>query len=66
LGLQRIASENRKMEWSASISELSPFISGAFVNEHVELPIISCKAIMQHPQFRDVALREDEISELED
>jgi twitching motility protein PilI len=66
LGLQRIASENRKKEWSATINELTPFISGAFVNEHVELPIISCKAIMQHPQFRDVALREDEIPELEE
>jgi twitching motility protein PilI len=66
LGLQRIASENQTKEWSSTIDELSPFITGAFVNEHLELPILSCKAIMEHPQFRDVALREDEIPEFED
>ncbi|MBI2791485.1 MAG: chemotaxis protein CheW [Gammaproteobacteria bacterium] len=66
LGLQRIASENQTKEWSSTLNELSPFIAGAFVNDHLELPIISCKAIMEHPQFRDVALREDEIPEVEE
>lgn len=66
LGLQRIANENRKKECKPTMNELSPFIVGSFVNEHVELPIISCRAIMQHPHFRDVALREDETLEVEE
>ncbi len=66
LGLQRIASQERRAQTQHNIAELTPFIIGAFINEHVELPIISCKAIMQDPSFRDVALREDEIIEVED
>ncbi|MBS0287230.1 MAG: chemotaxis protein CheW [Proteobacteria bacterium] len=63
LGLQRIQDKEKFKKTSHPIPELAPFMMGAFRNAYMELPVISCKAIMQNPKFRDVALRGNEIIE---
>lgn len=65
LGLQRIANQNKQKITKEVIPTLAPFIIGSFVNEYLDLPIISSKLLMGHPRFRDVALKEDEFSEFE-
>lgn len=65
LGLQRIANKNIKATITENIPFLIPFISGTFVNEHTEFPIIDSKLLMRHPHFCDVSLKEDELSEFE-
>lgn len=58
LGLQRMAFEDKLKTAINPIPEFAPFIIGSFSNDHLELPIISCKAMMKHPKFRDAAQRE--------
>lgn len=61
LGLQYIplASWNDKI--LSEYPALAPFMIGSFTNENFTIPIISHYAMIQHPRFRDVALREEEI-----
>ncbi|MBS0288812.1 MAG: chemotaxis protein CheW [Proteobacteria bacterium] len=59
LGLQRIAKQETQKTLSQEIVNLAPFLIGGYTNKHIELPIISCRAIMQHPRFRDVSLNEN-------
>lgn len=67
LGLQRIGKENRKKDKMVEINEeYAPFIVGTCIIARVEVPIISCQEIVHHPLFRDVALREDEMSEIKE
>lgn len=66
LGLQRIDFKEKSKNVLIPSSETAPFIIGSFNNEALDLPVISCKAIMKHPKFRDVARREDEILEVKD
>ncbi len=63
LGLQRIDFEKKSKIVANQSADITPFIIGSFTNEGLDLPIISCKAIMKHPKFRDVAQREDEKAE---
>lgn len=67
LGLQHIPEENRKASLSKTMAnkKYEPYIIGAYFNEKMELPIMSCKTIVQNPRFRDVVLKDDEIPELE-
>lgn len=64
LGLHKIPPENRGTKPSIVIPEYEQFIIGSYISDNLELPIISCKAILQYPPFRDVALRGDEMSEV--
>ncbi|MGD9592301.1 MAG: chemotaxis protein CheW, partial [Candidatus Berkiella sp.] len=66
LGLQRIDYKEMTKEVANPPSEIASFITGAIMNEHLSLPIISCIAIMKDPKFRDVAQREIELSQVKD
>lgn len=60
LSLQRITIENKKEESVIGLMpEYEPFMDGSIKMSCSQLPIISCKAIVQHPRFRDVVLREE-------
>lgn len=61
LGLQRVF-EHHSVEGLpfGLMAEYEPFVVGAIMNERFQLPIISCKSIVQHPQFKKVRLKETE------
>ncbi len=64
LGLQRIPCEDQSYDFTTNTSDYAAFMIGSFIHNYVELPIISCKNIMHHPKFRDVAIRDDELFEV--
>jgi twitching motility protein PilI len=64
LGLQRIAKpEIEKIKEHNLPAEYEPFIAGAYSTVQLQLPIISCQAIIQHPRFKDVIVKEEEALE---
>jgi twitching motility protein PilI len=62
LGLQRLPAKNKRQATMINIEKFQPFIIGAFINENTELPVISGKLIVGHPDFFDVGLKEDELT----
>lgn len=66
LGLQHISKENKSKHNTSVLSpEYIPYMIGSIVISSSQLPIISCKAIVQHPRFRDCVLNEDDLAEVE-
>lgn len=61
LGLQRVTEQHSVDKLPKGLmGEYYPFVTGAIINERFQLPIISCQAIVRHPHFKDVTLRETE------
>lgn len=61
LGLQRITQQHSVEKLPKGlVEEYYPFVTGSIINERFQLPIISCQAIVRHPRFKDVTIREVE------
>jgi len=59
VGLQRLTEEERGDKKEVGyLPDYDPFIIGAFVSPRVKIPLISCQAIVRHPYFRNIVLRE--------
>lgn len=53
-GLQRMPKEMINKTLQTSINEISPYVIGILQNKHAEIPIISCKKVVDSAQFRDL------------
>jgi len=62
LGLLRQSKSKIVKPENGTFAEYEDFVLGTIIYEHVVTPIISLERIIQHPRFRDVTLREDELS----
>lgn len=54
MGLQRLSQAHTKSKGMMQDPLYGPFLMGSWSDANVEFPIISCKAIIKHPKFRDV------------
>lgn len=55
MGLQRLSPEHTKSKGMMPDYPLyESFLMGSWIDANVEFPIISCKAIIKHPKFKDV------------
>lgn len=59
LNLQRIALEDKKEDnVKGLMPEFDPFIQGSIKLSNTQLPVISCRSIVEDPQFQNVLLSE--------
>ena len=51
-GLQRMPKDMIDKTMKTSINEINPYVIGILKNKHAEIPIMSCKKVVQSARFR--------------
>lgn len=66
IGIEYFAKENHIQPKILPILLYEPYLGATLVKDNKEYPIISLKALVEHPLFRDVTLRTKVISDVEE